>query len=111
MAKIINEKSIRELHRKGSIDARKLKKIEPKPIPAPSEPSKDEKMLSALLEHVKGLLATSENAAEANRKIMAHLVESIATLRKPEKEKPANWSFDIERNRDGFISKVNARAV
>ena len=109
--KVLSERDIKLASRAKRLDRSALKKIEPKPLEPPPEPTKDEKMLSALLEHVKGLITTSESAAEANRKIMVYLVESIAALRKPEKEKPANWSFDIERNKDGFISKVNARAV
>ena len=44
---------------------------------------------------------------------MAYMVEKLASIKatETEKENPTEWEFDIERDKDGFISRVNARAI
>jgi len=114
MAKVIAENEIRKMYRDKKVDRSALKKIESKPAQVPSGTSKDESLMSALLDHVKGLISSSESIVEANRKVMLYIIENQANMNVAMNKKDngsKEWVFNIERGRDGFISKVNARTV
>lgn len=114
MAKIHDEMSILKLRGKGKVDADVFQKPKPKPVSVPPVPSKEEKMVTALLAHVKELVTSSESTAEANRKFMAYMMDKLKSLSisiNSKDNNPKKWSFDIVRaTPSGPISKVNATA-
>jgi len=114
MPKVLSERDIVLAHRAKKLDKKDLKPVEK---PLPPEPKKPEprpelEAMNKTLEQVLEIYKTSKDECDKNDKIMLFLAKRLELVEgRIEKKKADGWEFDIERDSNGFISKVNARAV